>query len=542
MELLIAGGIALVGYGLSTGQLGSAGGGGAGRGLRPRPCRSRRLSRGDDLREPGTNTAPFTREHVARAEKRWLEARDPALTGVITPNTRLTNAVLPFFASAKKQHTSDAVKQTLMEKFTGATRLEDSATGTYRSKREVEAMFKPGESAAPVTSSGTAGNRAQQRQDARYAAGVVQHNVLPADQLRVGRGVGVGADVAATDGFHPMYRVMLKNVGEYKKNNLPGQVNAGASYVSRRTRELPVAVNNNPGALVFDQDRRPMLPSKAAVNAARVYPLEPADTLRAPKLLEEDRFGNPAFLGPNVSAGLETRPSCPGGDYDDRNLSLPTLNLTGAAAGMGAFKHASFDACKFATQQREEAGRLGNLTGPVTRRAPSGHVLAPTQRDLASSWPGGGIGVVRSPGEVRRGDAAKHTLRETQVHSKHVTGTVAAVKGGTLDNVWRYKRLGRDTSKKADALVSDTPGPQRINVLQGKDALGFTAMRQDDDSVQPTQPFMPNLPNKAHADSLGRMATPLNKLPQVNPRLDFGMVTEQLRNNPLAQARLWGCA
>jgi hypothetical protein len=537
MELLIAGGIALVGYGLSSG---SAGGGG--RGMRPQPSRAKRLARRDDLREPGTNTAPFTREHAALAEQRWLAARDPALTGVVTPNTRLTNAVLPFFSSAKKQHTSDAVKQTLMEKFTGATRMDSSMTGTYRNKREVEAMFKPGESAARVTSAGTAGNRAQQRQDARYESGIVQNNVLPAEQLRVGRGVGVGPDVAATDGFHPMYRVMLKNVGEYKKNNLPGQVNAGASYVSSRTQGLPVAVNKNAGALVYDQERRPLLPSKAAVNAARVYPQAVPDGLQAPKLLEEDRFGNPSFLGPNLSAGLETRPTCLGGDYDDRNLSLPTLNLTGATAGVGAFKHAAFDGRKFVSQQREEPGRPGNVTGPVSRRVPSGHVLSPTQRDMTSPWPVGGVGVVRSTGETRRADAPKHTLRETQVHSQHVTGTMAAVRAGTLDNVWRYKRLGRDTLKKADALVSETPGPQRINMLAGKEALGSTALRRDDDAVQTTQPFMPTVPDMRHADKPGRRTKPLNKLPQSNPRLDFGMAGDQLRDNPYAQVRLWECA
>ena len=41
--------------------------------------------------------------------------------------------------------------------FTGANSLGASATGTYRKKREVEAMFPPKQNAGPVTSSGSMG-------------------------------------------------------------------------------------------------------------------------------------------------------------------------------------------------------------------------------------------------------------------------------------------------------------------------------------------------------------------------------------------------
>ena len=195
MELLIAGGIALLGFGMST----------PGRDPRPtkRPKYAKQLGPSNEYIEPGNSTRGLEREHVERAEKRWRDARDPSLTGIATPHTKLTNAQLPFFTSARKQNTNDGVKQTLLETFTGANGMDSSVTGTYRNKREVEAMFSPSYSAQQVTSSGSSGNIMYDRQESRFENSPWQNNVLPAEKIYVGRGIGVGPEVAASDGFHP---------------------------------------------------------------------------------------------------------------------------------------------------------------------------------------------------------------------------------------------------------------------------------------------------------------------------------------------------
>jgi len=527
MELLIAGSIALLGYGMST----------PGREPRKeRPKYAKQLGPSNEYEVPGNSTKGLNREYVAKAQKRWLDARDPAVTGLVTPHTKLTNAQLPFFTSAKKQNTNDAVKQTLLETFTGTTGMDTSLTGTYRNKREVEAMFAPSYTAQAVTSGGSSGNQMFARQDVRYENSPWQNNVLPSDKIYVGRGVGVGPDVAATDGFHPMYRVMLKNVGDYKKNNLPGRANHGASAVSKQTKAAEVAVNNNPGALVYDQERRPMMPSMAAVQGQRVYPQLPEDPLKRPKPIDFDRFGNPTMPGHEARGFREARIKYDCGDNKDRNIRLPKLNLTGAHSGQGAFTGAAYDNSRFEAQKREASGHTGALTGPVARQLPAGHILPPTQRDMMPAAPVGGVGVVRSTGELRMPDNPKTTLRETHEANTALTGTKAAVHGGMLDNVWRYKRLGRD-AKRADQLVDHMPGPGRMNVQTGTDALGAVAQRERDE-VQPYAPFIPSLPNKQYHEDLGKVTTPYNKLPNANPRLDLNTAVDQLRGNPYARS-LW---
>lgn len=504
-----------------------------------RPKYADQLGPSNEYGGPGNDTKPMDRDFVRKAEKQFLDARDPALTGVVTPHTKLTNAQLPFFRSAKSQNTNDAVKQTLMETYTGVNKLDTSLTGTYRHKREVEAMFAPSTGAMPVTSGGSAGNQLYDRQDPRFENAPWQNNVLPADKIHVGRGIGVGPDVAATDGFHPMYRVMLKNVGEYKKNNLPGAVNHPSSAVSKGTVAAKQSVNKNPGALVYDQARRPLLPSMAAVTGQQIHPDLPRDPgVYKFGLLENDRFGNPTKPGFETRGQKEDRLGYDCGDHYDRNHTLPMLNLTGAATGVGGFTYTKqhVDTARFDSQQREWAGHSGFVTGPEARQLPAGQLLPTTQREMTSRAYVGGVGRVVSGGKVNTRDAPKATLRDTQGGTKGLTGTKGAVLGGTLDNVWRYNRLDR-YAKKADQLREHTPGAARMNIVLPLDG---TAMRPDDIQQAPT-PFIPSLPNKLYnQDGQGANTSRMNKLPAANPRLDLDTATSQLRSNPYAQS-LWDC-
>lgn len=533
MELLIAGGIALLGFGMSTP--------GRGQRLTKRPKYAKQLGPSNEYIEPGNSTKALDRDYTERAEKRWRESRDPGLTGIVTPHTKLTNAQLPFFTSAKTQNTNDGVKQTLLETFTGANSMDTSLTGTYRNKREVEAMFTPSYSAQEVTSSGSSGNKMYDRQDVRYENSAWQNNVLPAEKIYVGRGIGVGPDVAAADGFHPMHRVVLKNVGEYKKNNLPGGVNHGASYVNKSTKQAKVAVNHNPGSMVYDQNRRPMMPSMAAVHAPKVHPQLAQDPNIRPKPVDLDRFGNPGRAGHEARGFKETRIGyeC-GGDHYDRNHSLPRVNPTGAVSAVGAFTHSAFDHSRIEAQQREEVARSGFVSGPQARQLPSGHLLPTTQREMSGPAPAGGVGVIRSGGAIRKMDKTRTTLRDTQGVNTLLTGAKAAVQGGMLDNVWRYKRLDRE-AKRGDQLVAQPVLAGRMNVMAGTEGIGAMAQRDRDVRHQPAAPFMPSLPNKGYQEGLGKITTPHNKLPMANPRLDLGYATDQLRSNPYAQS-LWEAA
>lgn len=537
MELLIAGGIALAGYNLS--------GAAAPRPRREPARRAAQLGPSTEYAAPGNGTLEQTRAHVAAAAARWEAARDPALTGVVNPNTvRLGNAPLPYFRSAKSQNTNDAVKQTRLEAFTGATGMDSSLTGTYRSKREVDALFRPGESAAPVTSAGSAGNRAVDRDLQRFEPGVMHNNVLPSQQVTVGRGVGVGPDVAATDGFHPMLRIPVKNVGDYKKNNLEGRVNHGAAPVTNTASQAAqpaFAPSQNAGALVYGMERRPLQRSRAAVLAPSEIP-EQGDGVRPARVHGTDHFGNPARAGPAVSAGLEARHG--GRDNPDRNHGLPNINLGASSAGVGAFASAAFDPARLASCQREQGGGAGFLAGPKARAAPTGHLLPATQRDMTCGPSVGPAGGAASHGQaVRHGDAPRATLRDTQGAAAGLVGVSAAVKGGAMDNVRRYRRLGREATKRQ--LVSDyAPQAGRAAGLLTAEAQpgpGSVALRGDD-ARRARAAFLPTLPNATYQDAVGSRTTPHNKLPTGNPRLqDLDLAAKQLQANPYARS-LWTAA
>ena len=523
MELLIAGSIALVGYTLAE----------PGRGPRP-PRReyAAPLGPANERGWAGNDTSALTRQHRAAAIARWKAARDPAVTGVVDQNARLVAdpRMVPFFTRARSQNTNDGIKQTKLETFTGANGLGSSETGTYRSKREVETMFAPSTGAMPLTSMGTAGNAPVNRDLERYDPGTRQNNVLPAEKMYVGRGVGVGPEVAATDGFHPMYRQLLKNVGEYKKNNLPGSVNHGASTVSKTPGQGPtpeMVVNHNAGALEWDMTRRPMMPTVAAVLGQHVAP-EPTFTLKRPQAGVEDRFGNPsrADAGHEARGFRETRLGYECGDNRDRNMGLPTLNTAPAVTATGAYTHATPDCFRLHSQQREMPGGSGFLMGPNARQAPRGYVLPPTQRDMSSvAYMGGAGGSANARGgEVHPSDAGKRTMRESQ-NASVVFGPIAAVKGGTMDNVYRYKRLSRQTKQEP---VEGRPMPGRVNVPVG--ALTGVAMRDDAGAARPAS--VPTPLNPMYNDAIGQHTTPSNKLPSANPRLDLSVAHDQLRSNP----------
>lgn len=536
MELLIAGAIGLVGYNLSKTAPARPGD------SRAPQRRVAQLGPSTEYAEPGNSTLQATRDHVRLATRRWQEARDPALTGIVSPNTKLQNAMVPFFRSAKTQNTNDAVKQTLLEAFTGETSMDTSLTGTYRRKREVEAMFAPRETAVPVSSGGSSGNRAYERDLQRYEPGIAHNNVLPSEQVRVGRGVGVGPDVSATDGFHPMYRVMMKNVGDYKKNTLPGQVNHGVVPVAQTSSQGPAAsskldVNpNGVGALVYDQVRRPMMPAGAAVHAATEHP-EYSPLTRKAWLHEGDRFGIATHTGPSEMRGwTEVR----NGGVDDtrRNAHLPAMNLTGAVAGMGGFVVAPTDDDRLECERRERRGDVGGLvTGPAALTAPTQWLAPPTQREQESGHVGA-PGAAASKGyAVPAQDAPRMTLRDAHGGPLGLTGAAAVVKTGTMQNARRYKRLGREAIKREN--VEDyAPLPGRINATTTDMQLVHPSRRMRADRNDARPPLLPVLPNTTYNRDLGRLTTGHNKLPVGNPRLDLDVAAQQLKDNPFAHT-LW---
>lgn len=546
MDLLIIGAIALAGYGLSSGRRRDAFDDmTAESSIRAAPL-SPAAEFGADAADT-TDTRQFDREYRRLAEQRWQAARDPAVTGVVDPAVvGLQGAgagTQPFFRSAKAQHTSDAFKQTRLETFTGANDLASSQTGTYRNKREVEAMFPPSYTAAAVTSSGSAGNAASGRELGRYEAGTVHNNVRPAEQLTVGRGVGVGSDVMAAGGFHPTYRVMMGNLNEHRINQLPSRIIPGAHATSGKAADAPAQTVNDAktGSLVYDDVRRPAMPVQASVKAHRVYPVEPNGTmLTAPRPEVRDWVGIATMQGPQSAPApaMQARARYDAGDNPDRNKALPGMSMNGAAArvGIGAFTSSTFD---MPAQGREAEGRAGHVAGATARVAPSAKVLPDTQRGLTSAAaPMGGVGVIRSGGRPRGMDAPKPTHRQGVAEREApLMGTRAAVLAGSLDNAWRYRRLSRATAR-ATQLRAHTPGMARVNVVVPAAAGSFATSRSA--LSVPEVPKQATVHNPSYHQHVGASTGTRNKLPTHNARAaDLGIAVTQLEGNPYAQQPLW---
>lgn len=155
-----------------------------------------------------------TRDHVARTV-RELNVNYP---DVISQRTAL-------FDSGRR-----------METFIGA---ED----TWQHKRETARAFDPTETRGVVTSGGTI--RPDKRYDPqdlldRGVFATRMNNVLPFEQKRVGPGLGLGADVPSSDGFHSQFRIMpTDSIDPTRINQLParaptGGALAGMSHGDRR--------------------------------------------------------------------------------------------------------------------------------------------------------------------------------------------------------------------------------------------------------------------------------------------------------------------
>lgn len=352
MELLAATGVALWGYYSSMKNKNSS-----------TPERS--YAALNDSTE-GNDTMPteLIKKYTRDSEARWDAARIPKVSGIITPDTRPAE-IMPFFKSAKTQNTNAAVKQRKMELFTGNLLESTSETGTWKHKVENPVMFSS-TAQGVVTSGGTVGNPQGDAEldKARMVQGKSQNNVLPAEQLRVGPGMGVGPDVAATGGFHQFYRQLPLNVNEYKLTQLPGGVNHGASAVQKQEAPQRVTVNHNPGALVWSIEDRPLMATQASTLAQSTT--SAADVVRpfhGRKPLETD------YTGPKGSAMVNAPQSS---QFDEptrgrvrfvEDASDPVINRTGARAGIGGYTF-STDTSKKITSQRGQSERP--VAGPTS--------------------------------------------------------------------------------------------------------------------------------------------------------------------------------
>lgn len=466
-----------------------------------------------DGKIPRKTMADIEKEYTQLASKRWRAAMDPAMTGVVGPE-RMISRNLPYIQSDRKQNTSDMVKQTRLETFTGANKMGQSKTGTYRNKREIKGgFFRPDESRGMVSSDGTIGNPAVDLAAAydRMEVSGLKNNVSPTEKIRVGRGVGVGIDVPASDGFHPQFRVLPANVNGYKRTTLPGRTNHGFSKVAVRSKPMETTVSGAKRFVTLTD--RPLQRGRATSTAAQIHP-EYSRTIKGRPHQQWILSGS----APITTGAQNAQDTCGNEDMyrlrNDQTPSMPWLNLADASGrAPGAYVINEYDPARFDKLNREQGqAYAGMVTGSQAGPARTGEfIVPPTQRDMH-----GYQTIDRNIGNqagtaVRPSDQPRRTMKEQALGPSQLLNAQGHAKT-SMQNMVREK-LDKEPKRVAYSYVAPAG---RMNILV-KGAQGRTELKQDaNESYVTSHASLPT----ADYSKMGTVCSTYNKLPTRNERLE----------------------
>jgi hypothetical protein len=517
MELAIAASIAGLGYYFNSTQDAK----------KPTPMKPTSLSSTQNARvattldqsNPEKSLLSEARQMEERAaEKKWTQAQDPQNTNVIA-NQRL----YPFFKSARTQNLNESILDRKRDLFMGNE-------STYVKKEEATARFKT--LPQQIDSSGSQGNAQCPRR--MPVASMLQNNVLPAEQIRVGPGVGLPVDeLAGNDGFHPRLRVLPSNANVYRRNQLQGRIKAGKPLNGVRAAD-PVVRNNNPPA-VWDMSRYPLQKGKATVNALKQRPNASPECVNR---YHEQDYAGVAHMpsGHAIETSQNTR------IRDDDNMGFDQTNITAASTtGTGGYSHYMYDDSKIASQQREQHNHnITGVSGPLAPNAPTGAILSSKTLRESGGERFGIAGHYTEAGFTRPNMHAKPTLRE-QTGGQTATGAaISAVKAHTQQCT--YKQLGKEAKRplvdgywanpeRTEALKRTMVGPENLtSVCVGRTAYRVRDRSQVENNVATGHAVM----HYNNIAPVGRSTNSHNRLPETNIRSDFGLLDAQMQSNPYA--------
>lgn len=171
----------------------------------------------------------------------------PSIDDIDRDVQMIHNNMVPFYGSTIKQNTNDTgFTQHILENFTGNYRH------TRRdNKTEVENLFDPTPNNALVYGAST--EMSTNRDLTRFfpSATGKRHNVLPFEQIQVGKGVGGGYTARPNGGFHQDVRILPKTTDQLRVNpkiTYEGRVKPGKALtqkgttIGRQTLKKPKAI------------------------------------------------------------------------------------------------------------------------------------------------------------------------------------------------------------------------------------------------------------------------------------------------------------
>jgi hypothetical protein len=357
----------------------------------------------------------------------------------------------PFYGAKIRQNTNVHANDTLLEMYTGV-----GGVG-YRDKEEVTSMFAPAPGMDNVFGSKVQTDFLQ----SRVVGGTKMNNVLPFKQVRVGPGLGLGADGQSRGGFQQYeaqdhVRATFKTVDELRPANKPKltyhtPLVAGKAPSQERATAPNVSENRN---IFRYHERHPddLLPTRAAIT--RPAP-DPCIVVKPTERGERDTTHFAPGVAPNARGEVPGRESrCPRdpielhksgtptnvvmtttypGYVDDHGkfgVVVPTTNkeylvASSASANMltAAFKAFVAPITDALRSRKEELGVMNHReNGGMAPQIPGKATIVPgdgmrttlketTVHDVPESMIAG-----RSKGALAPTDAARTTLKEQNIH------------------------------------------------------------------------------------------------------------------------------
>jgi len=384
-----------------------------------------------------------------------------------------------------------------METYTGT----DS---TWKPKRETEQLFRP--TPQDIDSSGRAGNTPNYIMDQdkfRQSLTNVQNGTFPFQRENVGRGLGVGAETAAADNFHPMLQIIPPDGNAHKHHEMAGRLATTGAAINQE-RPFKPAIRKNRPPRVYTQERYPMAKGRAAITAP-THRGEHTSVLPACHLDTEHRVGVAYREGGMPIKAQMTRTS-------DRTTGIEPTNLVGPDAA-GAYVAAHFDPAKFESLDRETQGQILNAK-----------YFNPSITKYSQ-------------------DAPNETIRDVTGSRFFGPSQIEPVVKGTT-NYCQGLQLLKEAKRGSYVESKHTPGPQRTEAYrQANLGLGV------DPYLAQTHKMRCQLQQKAgqaHGNSsatrfassvhqVGKFASNGKKIPgESNPRNDFGLASRVLETNPYA--------
>ena len=522
MDLMLIGGIAILGYELNKSKT--------------TIDRKQKTIKLDSAYE----TYPLISSHEIEKNKEKLQKR--VTEHLNHPKTIGNHNLVPFFKSGKSQNTNDDVKDRRLKMFTGINNDEE-----FTHKKEIENFTNFQNKNEHIIK----GSKSQPFDKNRYEASILQTNNLPFEQIRVGKGLGIDANIDADGGFHTQFRIKPNNVNSYRKNQFKNRMIIGKNHQDKRTLESAIG---NFDKTIY-QCQRPAMPTKSDITAQQSNQINDIqkETNRN-NICRTNIYDVPSYKHIRTNT-----------DHTRTNDSSKCSMVLNPYSNKGSFTTQTY--LTHPTDRESETiitNRHNQNMHPISDTTID--PLKPTLRHhtMVNNWTGAASSVVQKPIDMVSYDAKSVKRTQFNENNCNYNGIISGnlkynndfktvkntkrnqiVKNELQNDIYIQgmknvpkigtQGLGTNYAPNVSRELTSyayTPNMSRVNVLGDPcDITGNTQIKLDNNlqSVK-LNSIKKSINNFQEANQIG--CTNLDNEINVNRRLDFDITNIQLKNNP----------